>query len=365
MNPIHPRLIAFYLPQFHPIPENNEWWGRGFTEWTNVAKAKPLFRGHYQPHLPSELGFYDLRLAEVRQAQADLASEYGIYGFCYYHYWFNGARLLERPFTEVLRTKKPEFPFCLCWANENWTRTWDGKETNILLSQEYSEQDNINHLKYLTSIFHDYRYIRYKGKPIFLVYKPNDIPNPKIFTELWREQYYKMSKEDLFLVRVERSALDGGNPRDNGFDAAMEFQPDWELFHKPLRKGKYWRLLTGFGLSSKAYLRNTIMPYQDLVGRALKKPKPSYLRFPSVTPGWDNSPRKNAKAIILIKSTPELYEYWLTSVMKKHCTNSSECEFVFINAWNEWGEGNHLEPDVRYGRGYLEATRNALDTFQQ
>ncbi|MDJ0634982.1 MAG: glycoside hydrolase family 99-like domain-containing protein [Xenococcaceae cyanobacterium MO_188.B29] len=182
------KAIAFYLPQYHPIPENDKWWGKGFTEWTSVAKAKPLFKDHYQPHLPADLGFYDLRLPEVRQAQADLAREYGIYGFCYYHYWFNGKRLLERPFNEVLESGKPDFPFCLCWANENWTRRWDGQDREILIEQKYSVVDDREHIKSLISAFKDPRYIKIDGKPLFLIYRVNSLPDPSLTQKIWREE---------------------------------------------------------------------------------------------------------------------------------------------------------------------------------
>jgi lipopolysaccharide biosynthesis protein len=221
------KLITFYLPQYHPVQENNEWWGKGFTEWTNVTKAQPLFSGHYQPQLPADLGFYDLRLPEVRQAQADLAKEYGIHGFCYYHYWFNGRRILERPFNEVLASGKPDFPFCLCWANENWTRTWDGLEKKILLEQNYSEEDDRQHIRSLARAFQDERYIRVGNKPLFLVYKASRIPNPLKTTSIWREEAKKMGIEDLFLCKVESAHGEHGDPTKSGFDAAVEFQPDW------------------------------------------------------------------------------------------------------------------------------------------
>jgi len=182
----HPRLIAFYLPQYHPIPENDAWWGKGFTEWTNVVKARPLFRGHYQPHLPGELGFYDLRLPEVRQAQADLAAQYGIYGFCYYHYWFNGKLLLERPLQDVLQSKAPDFPFCICWANENWTRRWDGQDQEILIRQDYSPEDDQRHIEFLLPYLHDQRYITINGRALVLIYRTNNLPDAQQF--IWH--YY-------------------------------------------------------------------------------------------------------------------------------------------------------------------------------
>ena len=220
------RLIAMYLPQYHPIPENDEWWGKGFTEWRNVSKAKPQFKGHYQPHLPADLGFYDLRVEESRIAQAELAKQYGIHGFCYYHYWFNGRRLLERPLEEVLKSGKPDFPFCICWANENWTRRWDGEEQNVLMKQVYSEEDDRNHIRDLFRIFKDRRYIRVNGKPVFLVYRTENIPDPKRTAEIWREEARRAGVGELYLVRVE--SIGGCDPVSIGFDAALEFAPDWQ-----------------------------------------------------------------------------------------------------------------------------------------
>src|SRR5437667_7337089 len=221
------RAIAFYLPQFHPIPENDAWWGKGFTEWSNVVKAKPLFRGHYQPHLPADLGFYDLRLPETRQAQADLARQYGIYGFCYYHYWFNGQRLLGRPLDDVLASGKPDFPFCLCWANENWTRRWDGRERELLMEQRYSDDDDRAHMRWLAEAFGDERYIRVNNKPLFLVYRASRIPDPLRTTTIWRDEAQRLGFGDLYLCRVESFADERDDPLRIGFDAAVEFQPDW------------------------------------------------------------------------------------------------------------------------------------------
>src|SRR5580704_8011423 len=215
-----PRALAFYLPQFHPIPENDEWWGKGFTEWTNVVKAKPWFSGHYQPHVPTDLGFYDLRLPETREAQADLARQYGIYGFCYYHYWFHGRRLLERPFNEVLTTGRPDFPFCLCWANENWTRRWDGAERQILVKQTYSQQDDLEHIRWLLNAFDDRRYIRLEGKPLLLVYRAGDLPSPSRTAEAWRGEARKAGIGDIFLCSIlSHSPTSRVDPALLGFDA--------------------------------------------------------------------------------------------------------------------------------------------------
>ena len=202
------RSIAFYLPQYHPIPENDEWWGKGFTEWTNVTKAKPIFRDHYQPHLPADLGYYDLRLPEVRQAQAELAKEYGIGGFCYYHYWFSGKRLLERPFNEVLASGKPDFPFCLCWANESWSRRWDGQETQVLTKQTYDGvSDTKNHIHWLIKAFKDPRYIRINDKPLFLIYRAKEIPELERMIVIWREEAEKAGLTGLYLCSVDWTAL--------------------------------------------------------------------------------------------------------------------------------------------------------------
>ena len=340
------RLIAFYLPQFHPIPENDEWWGKGFTDWRNVAMAKPLFKGHYQPHIPADLGFYDLRLSEVRNAQADLARAYGIYGFCYYHYWFNGKRLLERPFEEVLKSGEPDFPFCLCWANENWTKSWDGQEKEILLKQEYSEEDDLRHILWLAQAFKDKRYIRIEGKPLLLVYRASRLPNPARTAETWRKEATRLGVGEPYLCGVESFPEEHQEPSTIAFDASVEFQPDWTHL--------------GEKLLDRAYKDHTVFRYGDIVERMMNKDKVPYKRFPCVTPSWDNSPRRKSRACIFIESNPEIYERWLRKTLEGLNSSKPEENLVFINAWNEWGEGNHLEPDHRFGRSFLEATRRAL-----
>ena len=219
-------VIAFYLPQYHPIPENDAWWGKGFTEWTNVTKARPLFPGHYQPHLPADLGFYDLRVAESREAQADLARQYGITGFCYYHYWFSGKRLLHRPFDEVLTSGRPDFPFCLCWANENWTRIWDGGDSEILMKQTYSHEDDLAHIRWLARAFADPRYIRVENKPLFIIYHAFQLPNIQKTTAIWRDECRRLGIGEIFLCRVDTTGADVLPPKEVGLDAAVEFHPD-------------------------------------------------------------------------------------------------------------------------------------------
>ncbi|PYL63060.1 MAG: hypothetical protein DMF24_01685 [Verrucomicrobia bacterium] len=357
------RPIAFYLPQFHPIPENDSWWGEGFTEWTNVSRSTPLFSGHYQPHVPAELGFYDLRLAEMRQAQADLAREYGIYGFCYYSYWFNGKRLLSRPFDEVLASGKPDFPFCLCWANENWTRVWNGLEKGILIEQSYSEEDDRQHIRWLANAFRDKRYIKVGDRPLFLVYRASSIPDPVKTTSIWRDEARKLGFKELYLCRVESFAQEREPPACLGFDASVEFQPDWSslpTLTKPLRRGRVWQRLIRSGLLSKAYQQNDVYSYKHVANLMRHRDEPPYKRFPCVTPGWDNTPRRKHGAIVLRGSTPKLYQRWLEATLARFEPYGPGEDLVFINAWNEWGEGNHLEPDKRWGRAYLEATRRAL-----
>jgi lipopolysaccharide biosynthesis protein len=355
------RAIAFYLPQFHAIPENDEWWGKGFTEWRNVAKARPLFPGHYQPHMPADLGFYDLRLPEMREEQADLAREYGLHGFCYYHYWFNGRRILERPFNEVLASGKQDFPFCLCWANENWTRAWDGGDREILLGQNYGEEDDRAHIRSLLPAFRDERYIRINGKPLFLVYRAEELPNPAQTTAIWREEAVRAGIGDLYLAKVE-GFVGGADPRSMGFDAAVEFAPDWRNLGNQLYRGTFYRALIKLGLLSDIYLKQVITKYDALIKRMQDKLIPEYVYFRCVTPGFDNSARRSENAAIFVGNSPEKYEKWLLEVVQK---TESRCKgeekIVFINAWNEWAEGNHLEPDLRNGRSFLEATARALN----
>lgn len=352
------KAIAFYLPQYHPVPENDKWWGQGFTEWTNVVRAKPLVPSHYQPHLSADLGFYDLRLPEVRQAQAELAQQYGISGFCYYHYWFNGKRLLERPFNEVLASGKPDFPFCLCWANEEWTRAWDGRTSETLIRQSYSNQDDINHIHWLINAFRDERYIRVDGKPLFLVYRASKLPDSVKTTSIWREEAMKAGIGDIFLARVESMQGEYNvDPVISGFDAVVEFQPRWRNLGKPIRRSLLWRMLSKIGIG-QAYMINRFYDYGSLANRMLNEKKPNYRRFSCVCPQWDNSARRKEDAVILHNSTPELYGRWLESTIRKSLKANNQ--ILFINAWNEWAEGNHLEPCRKWGLGYLEATRNAL-----
>jgi lipopolysaccharide biosynthesis protein len=355
------QLIALYLPQYHPIPENDEWWGKGFTEWINVARARPMFRGHYQPQLPADLGFYDLRVPEVREMQAQLAREAGINGFCYYHYWFNGRRLLNRPFDEVLATRKPDFPFCLCWANENWTRNWDGAlKGQILMQQSYSPQDDINHIEALMPAFKDPRYIQVDGNPLFIVYKASKHPDMRSALSAWRARAKQNGFKGLFLCNVELDKADHGIGPKYGFDASIEFAPDWANLPRAGRDYLFWRVMRRLGFKFKHSSGYAVHDYAYLARAMIEKPPTDYTLLPCVAPSWDNTARHREKdGCVFFDSTPRKYEEWLATVIQREMAKPDGKRIVFINAWNEWAEGNHLEPCQKWGKQYLEATRRA------
>ncbi|OXA81456.1 Glycosyltransferase WbsX [Flavobacterium aquidurense] len=352
--------IAIHLPQFHPIPENDEWWGKGFTEWTNVTKAKPLFEGHYQPQLPTDLGFYDLRLPEARKAQADLAKSYGIQGFCYYHYWFNGKRLLEQPIDGMLQQSDLDMPFMLCWANENWTRRWDGKEEDVLIKQDYNFEDDKAHMRWLCEkVFSDSRYIKVDNKPVFILYKHSLLPDIKKTVDLWRAiAIEEFGFEDLYLC-ITDSFGDTTDPNQIGFDASIEFSPLAVIKNKLEIKEK-----KGLLDLLKRKQKETPIDYRDFelgVTNCIEKNIPSYKFFRSVTPSWDNTARKKEKGTVALGSSPDLYYKWLRHIVTHFKPYSEDENFIFINAMNEWAEGNHLEPCIKYGNAYLEATKKALE----
>jgi len=347
------RAIAFYLPQFHPIAENDAWWGEGYTEWTRVASARPLFYGHHQPQLPANLGFYDLRVPQVREAQARLAERYGIHGFCYHYYWFSGRRLLEKPLAAVLELGQPSLPYCICWANENWTRRWDGRDDDVLLSQTFSKEDDQRFIDDLIPMLRDPRYIRVDGKPLIVVYRTSLLPNPKRTTKIWRAAAKAAGLDGLYLVRVESfdDPVPAPNPGDMGFDASCEFPP--HSVDVPEDKSRVHQLDPEFV--------GRIYDYERLVDAFLKKPDTGYRRLRGVMPAWDNTARVGRRAHIAANASPEAYQYWLSQIVEQTRKNHPPAEqIVFINAWNEWGEGCHLEPDQRHGLRYLDATYSAL-----
>ena len=344
------KLIAFYLPQFHPIPENDLWWGKGFTEWTNVTKAKPNFVGHYQPHQPYDLGYYDLRVLDTQKRQVELAKHYGIYGFCFYYYWFGGKRLLELPLKQYLDNSEIDFPFCLCWANENWTRRWDGSEHEILIAQKYSKDQYTHFIRDIMPHFRDSRYIRIDGKPMLLVYRVDVLPDSQQAVEIWRAECRLAGIGEIYLVAVQSFGIT--DPRPYGFDAAVEFPPhhlkEVALKHKKVR------------LVNKDF-KGQLFDYNLAAQVMLGKKHPDYPVFKTIMPSWDNTARRQNNSHIFVYATPDNYKSWLSQAIEKtKLRNPKDKRFVFINAWNEWGEGTHLEPDQKYGYAYLQATSDAL-----
>jgi len=352
VNPVNAlvKTIAFYLPQFHPIPENNAWWGEGFTEWTNVTKALPNFEGHYQPHVPGELGYYDLRSLDVQKRQIELAHKYGVYGFCFYYYWFAGKRLLERPIDQYLANPELDLPFCLCWANENWTRRWDGAEHEILIGQTHNEQEYLHFIKDISPNFLDSRYIRVEGKPILLVYRIDILPDPKKAAEIWRNECKRLGIGEIYLVAVQSFGI--SDPAPYGFDAAVEFPPHYlggaEVGQDSIE------------LSNPEF-KGRFFDYNVAAELMSQKRAAGYTLFKSVMPSWDNTARRQNDSHIFINSTPAAYKFWLIDVVNYTRENLPEDRrLVFINAWNEWAEGTHLEPDNKYGYAFLQATAEAV-----
>ncbi|MGL4631743.1 MAG: glycoside hydrolase family 99-like domain-containing protein [Leadbetterella sp.] len=353
------RALAVVLPQFHPIPENDSWWGKGFTEWTNVVKARPRFSGHYQPHLPADLGFYDLRLPQSRQQQADLAKGHDIFGFCFYHYWFNGKQLLDTPLRGILESGKPDFPFMLCWANENWSRRWDGLDKEVLMEQNYSLEDHRAHAKWLCeNVFKDSRYIKVNNKPFFLFYNSHIIPELKETIAVWRDEVKKHGFEDIYLAGVTTGEKLIEEPIELGFDALVEWQPDWVNLHTA--PSLWTRLKTKLKINN-SYRR---ISYDEVVRRMKTKKEPSYKNYKCIMPSWDNCARRKTNAFLISDSTPDKYKDWLEDVCEKSNVYSNEENFVFLNAWNEWAEGNHLEPDQKWGKQYLQKTKEVLQNYK-
>lgn len=355
-----PRLISFYLPQFHPIPENDEWWGKGFTEWTNVCSARPLFRGHYQPHLPADLGFYDLRVSEAREAQAALAREYGVHGFCYYHYWFHGKRLIERPFQEILNSGKPNFPFCLCWANEPWSRRWLGEDREVLMPQNYSEQDHTAHAHWLCRVFADPRCIRVNGRPVFLIYRSNHIPNLQRALEIYRAVPVKMGLPEPYLIAIDVHDVQA-DFRKMGYDHAVAFEPALGGLPEAVADERTPRKL--LRNAAIGILSGQLKVYDYRQARNIMRPKTSLPRIPCVLVGFDNTPRRGRNAIILRNATPEAFGEELQREMALWARSEPEVDLFFLNGWNEWAEGNHLEPDQRFGTRFLEQVKSVAEQF--
>lgn len=347
------KVLAFYLPQFHNIPENDLWWGRGFTEWTNVSKAVPQFEGHYQPHLPGELGFYDLRVAEVQRRQVELARQYGVHGFCFYYYWFAGRRLLERPLDQFMSDTAVDYPFCVCWANENWTRRWDGRDSDVLIGQEHTAASDLAFIRDLEPTLRHRNYIRIGGRPMLVIYRPRLLPSPVATARRWREYAAGAGLGDLYLVAAE--VFDHIDPAEIGFDAAVEFPPN--------TPGERRDLTSDVALLNPEYA-GTVYDYADLRRLTMKRARPRYPLFRTVCPAWDNEARLPGRGATYAFSSPSEYQRWLNEACRDtYWEADPDRRFVFVNAWNEWGEGAHLEPDRRFGYAYLAATRAVMQSL--
>lgn len=345
-HPAVPRLIAFYLTQFHPTPENDQWWGKGFTEWTNVTKAEPLFEGHLQPHLPTDFGFYDLRVRETRREQIKVAKQYGIDGFCYHYYWFSGKRLLHLPLDDMLADPESDMPFCLCWANENWTRRWDGAEQELLIAQEYRQEDDLNFIKSLIPFFQDKRYIRVEGKPYFCVYRPPHLPDIRKSIGIWRDYCRTIGLGEIHIG----AALTHQNEEyaQFGFDSGVQFPPHNLYFANINNQIKFFNPFRG-----------NLLQYETIARSYLERTYTAPRVFKTVFPSWDNTARTKDRALVVLNGTPDNYEHWLGAAIDLAMRSEEKDELIFINAWNEWAEGCHLEPDRWHGHKFLQATQNA------
>lgn len=361
------RVIAFYLPQFHPFKENDEWWGKGFTEWTNVGKAKPLFRGHYQPRVPADLGYYDLRLPIIREQQAEMARKAGVEGFMYWHYWFgNGKTLLSEIFDDVLKSGKPDFPFCLGWANHSWTRrTWNSsaqsqKDMDLILQEYPGDDDIIEHFKTVLPAFKDERYIKIDGKPIFLVYAPLDIPNCKHFLDMWRQLAVESGLKGIHFI---------------GLTAGWEktFKKVLDLGFDALTIGNQWNAQTKVNKGYLAMMIKTKLrkyfpqiapldtyPYKKIIKHLFSEWEKNENCYPQIIPNWDRSPRGGRRAVIYTGSTPELFKKHVEDAINLVKDKQDEHKIIFLRSWNEWAEGNYVEPDLKFGHGYLDVLEDCI-----
>lgn len=377
------RVIAYYLPQFHPIPENDKYWGKGFTEWTNVAKAKPLFKGHYQPRIPADLGFYDLRLPEVREQQAQMAREAGIEGFCYWHYWFgNGKRLLQRPFNEVLQSGKPDFPFCLAWANHSWkTTTWEngGKDRMIVEQRYLGEEDYTMHFQEVLPAFRDKRYITIEGKPLFTIFDPYNFRDVSNFIKTWQRLAKENGLKDIYFIAMCNSTstlrrnADGALRRvtpnlqssekvyndllNLGFDGINSFGKSRA---EMLCMGKYARIAKKLLHQYLPFLPTHCINYEKIMQHFFA-PEDSWQNvYPSIFPQWDRTPRAGNSEGVYVNATPTTFKKHIQDALNVIKNKDMEHRILFLRAWNEWGEGNYVEPDLKYSHGFLDAIKETI-----
>ena len=377
------RVIAYYLPQFHPIPENDKYWGKGFTEWTNVAKAKPMFKGHYQPRIPADLGFYDLRLPEVREQQAQMAREAGIEGFCYWHYWFgNGKRLLQRPFNEVLQSGKPDFPFCLAWANHSWkTSTWEngGKDRMIVEQRYLGEEDYTLHFQEVLPAFRDKRYITIEGKPLFAIFDPYNFRDVSNFIKAWQRLAKENGLKGIYFIAMSNSTstlqrnADGTLKRvapnlqsservyndllNLGFDGINSFGKSRA---EMLYMGKYARIAKKLLHQYLPFLPTHRINYEKITQHFFA-PEDSWQNvYPSIFPQWDRTPRAGNSEGVYVNATPTTFKKHVEDALNVIENKDMEHRILFLRAWNEWGEGNYVEPDLKYGHGFLDAIKEVI-----
>ncbi|MEO5893097.1 MAG: glycoside hydrolase family 99-like domain-containing protein [Ferruginibacter sp.] len=352
------KVIAFYLPQFHPIPENDEWWGKGFTEWTNVAKAKALFKGHSQPHVPADLGFYDLRLPEVKEAQAQLAREAGVSAFCYWHYWFGeGKQLLEKPLQDVIKTGAPDFPFCLAWANHSWQKkNWNSAVSRLskelLIEQKYPGKKDIDdHFYAMLPMFRDKRYYRLHDKLIFVIYSMEDIPEPDYFIERWQQLALENKLPGFYFIGHTINNANINSPLYRKLDAV-----NLHLLHNAFKNSKYRRLLSWF-----FHRTLNVIPYSQAMDKweneLLKKDR----IYPTIYPNWDTTPRISVLGPVLKDPTPALFKKHVGRILNLISHKADADKVIFLKSWNEWAEGNYMEPDLEYGKGHIMALKEALE----
>ena len=342
-------LIAFYLPQFHTIPENDSWWGKGFTEWRNVARALPQFEGHIQPRLPADLGFYDLRNPDVMRQQARLAREYSIGGFCFYTYWFAGKTLLDEPVESWRNDPQIDFPYCLCWANENWSRRWDGRDDDVLIAQQHSPEDDLAFIAHIAPHLRDARYIRIDGKPLLLVYRPSLLPDAKGTADRWRTWCRNNDVGEIAIANVQSFDLDG--PQKYAFDFSVEFPPN--MFHADGTRFSPRLINPDYA--------GDIADWRQLAQAYMARGRAAEWLLPGVNCGWDNEPRRPGRGLTYLHTAPRRYEDWLRHTVDVRLSGrAKDSRLVFVNAWNEWAEGAVLEPDMRLGHAWLQATRRAL-----
>lgn len=357
------KIIAYYLPQYYPFEENNKWWGEGFTEWTNVGKAKPLYKNHDQPKVPADLGYYDLRLTEVKEKQIQLAKEAGVTGFCYWHYWFgNGKRLLDRPFKEVLESNKLDFPFCLGWANESWkSKVWnstDSTQDKLLIEQKYpGKEDFINHFYEILPAFKDLRYIKIEGKPVFVIYKPLLMPDAQDYINIWNDlANLNGIIGGFFFIGHTVNIKEKDSILKLGFDAVNIVRIGEHRFNNDVIKRIPLKLF-----SFKFFKTPLILKYSFISKFFIQEIDKDENIFPSLIPNWDHTTRSGKNGVVFHKTSPKLFEKHVDEALHIIKEKSKERQILFLKSWNEWGEGNYMEPDLKFGKGYIYALRNALN----